>query len=298
MLRGNGGAPIFFDDDDRCRLYLLLQEGVERFGHQILAFCLMNNHLHLAVQVDAVPLSKSMQNLAFRYTRWINKRAMRTGHLFQGRYKAILVDADSYLLELVRYIHLNPLRAGLVSDPADYLWTGHRAYLGMETLPWLTSDWVLGLFAKRLATARKRYAAFVSDGREEGYREEFHGGGTRDTRLLGSDRFVDRALGGQHQARKDTPPLGTIIRQVAKFYGLKEFELVATGHRRDASEARAVIGYIATQLGSEMLTTVAGRFGRDVATFSTALSRLNRKMRSGSLSQPARRALTAANIKI
>ena len=130
MLRGNGGQAIFFSDADRYHLYLLLQEGVERFGHRIHGFCAMTNHLHLAVQVAKAPLSKIMQNLSFRYTRWINQRQRRVGHLFQGRYKAILVDADSYLLELVRYIHLNPVRTGLVKDPLDYPWSGHRAYLG------------------------------------------------------------------------------------------------------------------------------------------------------------------------
>ena len=90
------------------------------------------------------PLLKIMQNLSFRYTRWGNKQQRRTAHLFQGRYKAILVDGQSYLLELVRYIYLNPVRAGLVKDPRDYHWSGHRAYLGDEPIPWLTTDWILG----------------------------------------------------------------------------------------------------------------------------------------------------------
>jgi len=112
ILRGNGGQDIFFDDEDRYHLYLLLQHGVERYGHRIHGFCCMTNHIHLAIQVADEPLSGIMQNLSFRYTRWINKKQARTGHLFQGRYKSILVDADSYVLELVRYLHLNPVRAG------------------------------------------------------------------------------------------------------------------------------------------------------------------------------------------
>jgi REP-associated tyrosine transposase len=151
MLRGNGGQPIFFADADRYRLYLLLQEGVERYGHRIHAFCLMSNHLHLAMQVAEVSLSKILQNLSFRYTRWVNRQQGRMGHLFQGRYKALLVDADSYLLELVRYIHLNPVRAGLVDEPSAYPWSGHWAYLGEEILPWLTTEWVLEQLDKRLS---------------------------------------------------------------------------------------------------------------------------------------------------
>jgi hypothetical protein len=93
------------------RFYFLLQEGVEKYGHRVHAFCLMTNHVHLAIQVGEVPLSRIMQNIGFRYTTYLNRRKKRTGHIFQGRYKALLIDADSYLLELVRYIHCNPVRA-------------------------------------------------------------------------------------------------------------------------------------------------------------------------------------------
>ncbi len=117
----NGGQTIFFDDKDRTRFYFLVQEGIERFSHCIHAFCLMSNHIRLAVQVGDVSLSRILQNLSFRYTRWINWRRNRTGHLFQGRYKAVLVDADAYLQGLTRYIHLNPVRARMVKEPEDYL---------------------------------------------------------------------------------------------------------------------------------------------------------------------------------
>jgi hypothetical protein len=100
----------------------------------------MSNHLHLAVHVAEVPLSKIMQNVSFRYTRWVNQHQRRRSHVFEGRYKAIVVDADSRLQELVRCIHLNPVRAALVTDPFDYPWNGHRANLGQEVLPWLTTD--------------------------------------------------------------------------------------------------------------------------------------------------------------
>jgi REP element-mobilizing transposase RayT len=121
ILRGNGGQTIFFDDKDRTRFCFLVQEGIERFGHRIHAFCLMSNHVHLAIQVGEVSLSRILQNLSFRYTRWVNGRQSRTGHLFQGRYKAVLVDADIYLQVLTRYIHLNPVRAGIVKEPEAYL---------------------------------------------------------------------------------------------------------------------------------------------------------------------------------
>jgi len=122
MLRGNGGADVFLEDGDRYRFYLLLQEGVERFGFRIHAFCLMDYHIHLALQVGEISLSRIMQNLSFRYTQWINWRTKRKGHLFQGRYKAILIEEDEYLLQLVAYLHLNPVRAGMIDNPIDYRW--------------------------------------------------------------------------------------------------------------------------------------------------------------------------------
>jgi putative transposase len=120
MLRGNGGQTIFFADDDWEHFEALVAEGVRRFGHRIHGYCWMSNHIHLAVQVADVPLSRSMQNLTFRYTRWVNKRQGRVGHLFQGRYKAILVEADSYLLELCATFTLILCVLGLVEDPAAY----------------------------------------------------------------------------------------------------------------------------------------------------------------------------------
>jgi hypothetical protein len=113
----------------------------------------------------------------FRYTRHINRRLDRVGHLFQGRYKALLVDEQSYGLELVRYIHLNPVRAQLVRDPARYAYSGHLGYLGRSAFPFLTTDWVLSQFGERVGVARKRYEQFVAEGIQEGHRPEFHGGG-------------------------------------------------------------------------------------------------------------------------
>ncbi len=275
MLRGNGGQDIFFDDDDRHHLYLLMQEGTEKFGHRIHAFCCMTNHLHLAIQVADTPLSRIMQNLAFRYTRWINNNQSRTGHLFQGRYKAVLVDADSYMLELVRYIHLNPVRAGLVPDPSEYPWSSHRAYLGLETLPWLEVDWVLSQFAKRLETCRKRYAAFVQDAIAEGHRQEFHHGGGDDSRILGDDSYVNQVLGKDSRSNSRTT-LEAIIRHVTAAMDIEPETLSTPGRDRGAAQARAMIGYLARHLDIASLTEVAARFGRDVSTLSRQVGRIEK----------------------
>ncbi len=273
MLRGNGGQDIFFCNEDRYHLYLLVQEGVSRFGYRVHGFCWMTNHLHMAVEVGEIPLSRCMQNMAFRYTRWINGRQKRVGHLFQGRYQAVMVERDSYLLELVRYIHLNPVRAGMVEAAGEYPWSGHRGYLGEEVIPWLSTDWVLGQFGRRVDEARRRYGAFVREGVEEGYREEFHRG-SEDPRVVGDEQFVQGVIGEKDKRVGAVPKLDRIVRSVCRAYGMKEAELKGPGQRRDKSEVRAVLGWLAMEYGSATLSEVGKRFNRDVGTMSSAVRRL------------------------
>jgi putative transposase len=272
MLRGNAGQDIFFSDGDRTVFYLLVQEGIERFGHRVHGFCLMRNHVHLLIQVAQIPLARAMQNLAFRYTRWINRQRGHMGHLFQGRYKALLVDADAYLLELVRYIHLNPVRAGLVADPVAYPWSGHRAYLGVANIPWLHSEWVLGHFAQRLATARKRYAAFVAAGMKEGHRAEFHGGGD-DVRVLGENGFVAQVLATP--LAPPPPDLDAVVDYVCARYETTTEALRGRSRIRRLAQARGTIGWLAMHTGAATLTDVARRFHRDIATLSEAVRRVD-----------------------
>jgi hypothetical protein len=236
----------------------------------------MTNHIHLVLQTGEIPLSRGMQNLSFRYTRWINWREKRTGHLFQGRYKAVLVDGDRYLLELVRYIHVNPVRAGMVENPEDYPWSGHRAYQGREILPWLTTDGVLAQFGKSLKTARAKYETFVRDGLGEDYRPEFHGGGD-DSRVLGNDSFVDRCLSpGYEKPLRLTAQ--EIVDKVCEAYTLDEATLKAQSQQRLASEARAVVGWLAKEVGGVTLSAVAALVNRDVGSISSSVRRLSDRM--------------------
>ena len=273
MLRGNGGQKIFYHDEDYSRLFRLIQEGISRFDYRVHAFCCMSNHVHFALQIGSIPLSRIMQNLSFRYTRWVNQRKRRIGHLFQGRYKAILVDGDSYLLQLTRYIHLNPIRAGLVKNLEDFRWSSHRAYLGKASFPWLTTEWVLSQFGKRMQMARKRYQEFVSEGVQEGHREEFHRG-TGNTRVLGDDHFVDRILSKNEPGRHEVPSIGQIIQRVSRTYGVAETDLKSVAQRRALSEARAVVGWLVREGNCGTLTEAGRRLNRDVATMSSAVQRL------------------------
>ena len=163
--RGDRREAIFEDDKDRLIFLHTLAEVVERFNWLCHAYCLMTNHYHLLVETPDGNLSKGMRHLNGVYTQATNRRHTRTGHLFQGRFKGIIVDKDSYLLELTRYIALNPVSAGMVRQPGKWQWSSYRAMIGETPAPaWLATDGILVHFAKRRATAQRHYIEFVKQG--------------------------------------------------------------------------------------------------------------------------------------
>lgn len=273
ILRGNAGHPIFFDDRDRLRLYLFLQRVVERFDCRIHAFCLMSNHIHLVIQIGAIPLSSIMQNISQRYTKWINYSQSRTGHVFQGRYKALLIDADSYLLELVRYIHLNPVRAAMVTLPDDHPWSSHRAYANREMIPWLSTGWVLSLLDHDAERAAQRYEQFIIDGLGEQRRNEFHFG-TCDGRILGDDVFADEALALADEKHLRTYELIDVIAAVCRVYGISEEMLTAPGKVRQCSEARAVAALLVLESPTLSLTGLGAFLQRNIAPLGRSARRV------------------------
>jgi REP element-mobilizing transposase RayT len=274
ILRGNARQDVFLAPGDWHFFYELLAEGVVRFDYRVHAFCLMTNHLHLALQVGERELSAGMQNLSFRYTRYLNTRLGRVGHVFQGRFKAFLVDQDRYGLALVRYIHLNPVRAKMVKAARAYAWSSHRAYLGEEALPWLTTDWVLGQFGDRLGSARQRFAAFVDAGARDGHSEVFYGG-KADGRVVGEEDFLKKVL-PRHDAKLKPPSLKQIMAYVCEGYGLTEGALKAPGKGRQAAQARALVAWLAVQLRSCPLAEVAEHFSRSPSTLSHLVANIEK----------------------
>lgn len=232
----------------------------------------MRNHVHLIVQVDEVSLSRIMQNVSQRYTKWVNYTQSRTGHIFQGRYKALLVDADSYLLELVRYVHLNPVRAGAVALPEDYLWSSHRHYAGMENVPWLTSDFVLGHFSTAVQKAKATYGTFLHEGMEEGMRAEFQCG-ICDGRIVGDETFADDVLLRANQKVERQYPLDEVIAAVCCHFGISADNLKAVGKARPMSEARAVVAAIVQQSPHLRLVSLANVLNRDFSALGKAAQR-------------------------
>jgi putative transposase len=188
--RGDRREPIFEDDADRQTFLAILAEGLERFNWLCHAYCLMTNHYHLVVGTPQGNLSKGMRQLNGVYTQASNRRHQRTGHLFQGRFKGILVDKESYLLELTRYVVLNPVRAGIVAQVQQWPWSSYRAMVGEAPVPaWLATDALLAQFGEQREEAQRRYRRrFVAEGigRESLWAE------LRQQIYLGDEEFVAR----------------------------------------------------------------------------------------------------------
>jgi len=278
ILRGNARDDVFYDDVDRTKFCLLIQETVERFGYRVHAFSCLDTHVHLAIQVWKRRLSSVMHNLTFRYTQWFNKRHQRVGHLFQGRYKANLADIESYLLQLVRYIHLNPVRAGMTTRPESFRWSSHRFYKGDNTLPWLSEGLVLGQFADREGEARDRFHRFVSGGLGiDTDRSEFSPA-LSDGRLIGDDGFMERVQEAEDGVRATQATLDEIIDGICRAYRIGRGELSAPGSERLTSEARSVIGLIVQEQPEITIAEAARSLNRDSSTLSAGAgrSRMNR----------------------
>jgi REP element-mobilizing transposase RayT len=187
--RGNARQRVFLDDEDRETFLATLAWVVARFRWCCHAYCLMGNHVHLLIETPQPNLSRGMRQLNGVYTQRFHRRHRTVGHLFQGRFQAILVEQEGYLLELARYIVLNPVRAKMVKTPERYPWSSYRPMLGLAPVPpALTTEWVLEQFASTRAIARRRYTKFVHDGiGVPGPWEEVKG-----QVLLGSEAFIER----------------------------------------------------------------------------------------------------------
>jgi len=263
MVRGIEKRDIFLDDEDKTLFVERLSKLLIATGTECLAWALMSNHFHLLLRPQSTKLSVFMRRLLTGYAVVFNLRHGRSGHLFQNRYKSIVCEEDSYLLELVRYIHLNPLRAGLVEslDILDsYPWSGHAVILGKGTLASQSDGEVLLMFDNKKGSARKKYRAFVEDGIRQGKRDELVGGGLRrsrklsgsaeyeayDDRILGSGSFVEQL---QHETQPSgsvsTVSLDEIIRRVSQIYAIESASLRHGGKRKELSDARGALCYIA-----------------------------------------------------
>ena len=199
--RGNARQHIVVDDRDRSQFLAVLAHVIDRYGWLCHAYCLMDNHYHLLLETPQANLSLGMRQLNGRYTQGYNRRHARVGHLFQGRFTAILVEKEAHLLELCRYVVLNPVRANMVSHPRRWAWSSYRATVGQTRAPaWLSTDWVLGQFGLRVGVAQRQYRAFIAEG---------HGGGRPWDQVMGQIY-----LGGEDFVARHQP--GRKIREIPR----------------------------------------------------------------------------------
>jgi putative transposase len=202
--RGNERKAIFREDEDRLGFLDTLQKVNERYNWICHAYCLMNNHYHMIIETPDGNLSKGMRQLNGVYTQLFNRRHHRVGHVFQGRYKAILIEKESYLLEVSRYVVLNPVRAKAVQKPEDWKWSSYRGTAGMEKPhKSISPGWILGQFGAKKRQAEKKYREFVAAGiQEKGMWQEVRG-----QSIMGENAFFEKLLAHikAHEDIKEIP---------------------------------------------------------------------------------------------
>jgi putative transposase len=266
LVRGNQKRDIFLDEQDRRAYLQRVQRYKEDTGFILYAYVLMPNHVHLLVETPRAPLSKVMQGINLTYTQYFNRKYDKVGHVFQGRYKAFLCDRDEYLLSLVRYIHLNPVRANLVKEPRQYKWSSHNEYLrGPKGI--VDAGKVLKLFSDKPTRARARYEGFVNEAIGEGRNESFYK--PIEQQILGDEKFVEeveRRLGrGDRILRK--PSLNEILRALEEVTGVDVDEIGSRGRGKEIVLARAVLVGVWREFGYK-LVELQPKLRRDLSVLS------------------------------
>jgi len=283
--RGNERKAIFRTDADREQFLAVLAHAVARYRLRLHAYVLMDNHYHLLVETQDANLSLALRHLNGVYTSFFNRAHRRVGHLFQGRYKAIVVDKESYLLELSRYIHLNPVRTQQRQALTRYPWSSYWDYIGRRpAMPWLTREAVLGTVGGSGRTAERRYQVFVEEGAEAGVSRPWDRVVAQVA--LGDERFVaslrrrvattpHREVPSRRQLA-ERPSWAAIERAVRE--SAATLQKLATGQRSDP--VRAVQVYLARERGGLSLRDVGRLMGRDEATVSQQTRRVSERRRT------------------
>ena len=240
--RGNAGQDIFVDEEDRKTFLKTLSETVERYRWIVHAYCLMDSHYHLLVETPHANLSAGMRQLNGVYTQRFNRRHGRAGHLFQGRYKAFLVEKEGYLLQLSRYIVLNPVRAGIVASPERWSWSSYGATAGLEKgEKFLHTGWILGSFSGSRARAQRLYMSFAREGiGEESPLREAKGG-----LIVGRRAFIARVRDLLEKAESEE-----VVRR-QKYAARPSLEEIFEGEGRDGAMCEAIYrwGYKLKEVG-------------------------------------------------
>jgi REP element-mobilizing transposase RayT len=285
--RGNERRKIFLDDGDRKKFLTILEDYHGRYGILIHSYVLMDNHYHLILETPKGKLLKVMHGLNGGYTGYFNRKYRRSGHLFQGRYKGIIIDKDSYLIPLSRYVHLNPVRAEVVERPEQYRWSSYSGYIGRgKEFEWVEYSWILSQFGRGRRGARRKYREYTEEGLRKGVESPLKS--LCSQVILGGEEFIKRirgmltgkALSHEIVERKrliEYPLLDEVIRRVAEVFKIDEGVIRGKGSR--ANTARKAALYLAqryTGLDNKAIGDLFG--GIHYSAVSKASGRLREEM--------------------
>ena len=275
-LRGNHRENIFSTPDDRLKLNAIVAEAIEKYSAQVHAFCWMTNHLHALIRIHEIRLGKIVQRIAMRYSRYRHKQLRTTGHLFERRYGARLVDADTYFIAALRYIHLNPVDARMVSSPDDYPWSSHHAYLGSVSIPWLTVEFGLSLLSRTFGGARDAYRELVTG--EMSRREHIDSGllPSSDPRVVGTDRFL-ASLPPPRIKPRSPLTLEQLAAEVCTHLGVSIEDVCAPNRLRQFTTARTLIARRAVDERIASLHQVGRYLNRSVPALCQLLQQNRRR---------------------
>ncbi len=285
--RGNEKKKIFIEDADRIKFLKILEDYHERYGIVTHCYILMDNHYHLILETPQGRLLKVMHGINSSYTGYFNRKYGRSGHLFQGRYKGILVEKDSYLLSLSRYVHLNSVRAGLVERPEDYRWSSYRGYIGRERESgWMEYGWILSQFGSEKRRAQRRYKGYTEEGLKG--EEDVPFKNVYNQVILGGEEFI-RKIKGMLKGRQlpqeivgrkrlvESPSPIKVVGVVSKVFGINREEILGGGSCRHL--ARKVAIYLCqryTGLSNEAIGRLFG--GIHYSTVSKVTNRIREEM--------------------
>jgi len=274
IVRGNQRQKTFLRPRDYQAYLERLTKYCQKYGVTLYAYCLMPNHVHLLLECGEEPLAKFMQGIQQSYTQYFNRAHDKVGHLFQGRYKAIVCEKDEYLLALVRYIHLNPVRSKMVSKAEQYRYSAHGAYLKATASEMVNPGPVLKLLGGRAA-----YRRFVQDGIGEGHKEEYYE--VKDQRFLGSEEFGERVASmaeERREPRRRMRSLEEIAQKLARRFRIALQVLRGPDRSWAVSRARTLLAYVSVRQGGFKVGEVAEYLARDSTTISSLISRLSLRM--------------------
>jgi putative transposase len=271
-LRGNHRFDIFFAASDRQLLTEIFTEAITRWNARVHAYCYMTNHLHAFVQVSDFPLGRVILHVAGRYARRIQAKLLTTGHLFERRYHAVLVDTDAYLLELLRYVHLNPVRGGLVASADEYPWSSHHVYSGNRYEPWVTTDFALSMLHADRRQAMDAYRRFVDSSSSGEMTSPLVSCNERDGRILGDDEFARRVLGS---AWRPTPnrTIEQVVIQACEEFAVTLEQLRSASRERHLTRARAWITHQSVSGRVASIAAIARYLDHDESSLRSAAKR-------------------------